>query len=115
MYATFFAPSLVAPVATIFNFILRTVYMPTALSNLYIILLDKPKSPTGLCKSKSPISLISVLPKALGTLVLNRMMDQLEGRRVDSQYAYRRVRGTEHHLLELADLTREMRPKGCGV
>ena len=105
-------PSLVKPITVLFNVILRAGHFPASLLRLYAILLDKPKRPPDQCRSKRPISLISVLSKALETVILNRIMVVLEDKLADCQYAYRHSRGTEHHLLEMADFAREMRTQG---
>ena len=74
--------------------------------------LDKPHKDPERCRSKRPISLISVLSKLLETVVLRRMIGELESKLDPNQYAHRRERGTEMHLLEFHDFVREARDAG---
>ena len=88
---------------------MNTGKLPGPLVQIYLVLLDKPRKPPELCNSKRPISLISLIAKMLEATVLNRLMEQLELGLDECQYAYRRERGTEHHLLEMSDFVRQMR------
>ena len=96
-------PSLLAPVTSSLNIILQTGRFPPPTLKLFVILSDKPRRPKKQRRATRPISLISVLSEALETVVYNRLMCKFEGSLIDSQYAYRRARGTEHHLLDLAN------------
>ena len=74
--------------------------------------LDKPGRDSEQCGSKRPISLIPVLSKALEAVVLHRLFRQYEARLSPGQYAYRRERGTEMHILGLSDFVRKSRDAG---
>ena len=75
--------------------------MPVDLLRPYVIPIDKPGKDPASCKSKRPISLICALAKALESVACNRMLPLLEPKLNRAQYAYRRARGVEFHLLEL--------------
>ena len=95
--------SLLPIVSELFSCVLKTGRFPRDMLKIYIIPLDKPGKKSSLCASKRPISLISVLAKMLEAVVYHRLLPVVEGGLDGRQYAYRRARGTEMHLLELSD------------
>ena len=105
-------PCLLRPVTSLFNMILQQGRLPYQMLRVVMIPLDKPHRDPEQCRSKRPISLISVLSKALEAVVLHRILGRLEGGLDPGQYAYRRERGTEMHLLEFHDFVRESRGAG---
>ena len=80
---------LVEPITNLFNAIMITGHLPYLVLFLHVILLDKPNRDTELCKSKRPISLISVLSKALETVVLNGLIAKLEDQLTAAHVALR--------------------------
>ena len=99
-------PCLIKPAVELFNLILRRGRMPQQMLRVIPIPLDKPQKDPEQCRSKRPISLISVLPKILEAVVLHRMIGSLESPLDPRKYAYRQERGTEMHLLEFHDFVR---------
>ena len=81
---------------------------PCSILQVFLGFLGKPSRRLGHCGSERPIRLISDLPEVLEAVVLHRLMAQLVKSLVGCQYAYMRERGSEHHLLELADILTEM-------
>ena len=80
-------PRLLSPVTTLFNMRLATGRFPQSMVQLYLIFLDKPHKPQDCCGSTRPISLMSVLSRALEAAILNRLMEKLEMNLTDVQYA----------------------------
>ena len=105
-------PRLIKPVAQLFHLILQSGRMPHQMLRVVMAPRDKPQKNPERCRSKRPISLISVLSKLLEAVVLLRMIGELEGKLDPSQYSYRRERGTEMHLLGFHDFVREARDAG---
>ena len=108
-------PAATELVAKMFTNILTTGRFPGDLLRVFVMPLGKPAKPQTLCSSKRPISLIMVLSKSLEAVVLRRISPLVEDRLHGSQYAYRRARGTEMHLLELSDFISERSAEGCLV
>ena len=104
------SPCLLEPVASLFNSVMGTGCFRCSALQVFLVFLDKPREPMERCDSKRPISLINVLSKALKAVVLHRLMAQLEKSLAGRQYASRRERGAERHLLELADFVSQLRP-----
>ena len=88
-------------VGAVFNGVMGRGVFPSGLRRLYIIPLDKPGRNPERCESKRPISLICALAKALEAAVYHRLVGHFEPLLDKRQYAYRRARGTEMHLLEM--------------
>ena len=104
--------SLIKPVVRLYNLILLNGRMPHQLLRVIMISLDKPHKDPEQCKSKRPISLISILAKILEAVALHRMIGALGNHLDPGQYAYRRERGAEMHLVEFHDFVREVRDAG---
>ena len=96
-------PNLLTPVTTLYNMIMNAGRIPQAMPQLYLVFLGRPKKSPELCASKLPITLISILAKALEAIILNRLLAQLEPKLPQIQFAYRRERSTEHRLLDFTD------------
>ena len=105
-------PCLLKPLTRLFNLILHTGRIPYPMLKVIMVPLDKPRRNPEECRSKRPISLIPVLSKIMEGVILHRLMLRWESRLDAHQYAYRRERGTEMHLLELSDFVREARDRG---
>ena len=85
------------------NGIYRTGDIPRELRTIFVVPITKPgKSPKD-PGNKRPISLINTTMKILEGILYQRMIPHIEPHLIESQYAYRRQRGTEHHLASLMD------------
>ena len=60
-----------------------------------------------------PISLINTMVKMLECIVYHRILPNVEPRLYENQYAYRRQRGTEHHLVSIMDQVQRALLEGC--
>ena len=89
--------------ASIFYLILREGKIPRSLCMLYIVPLVKPGGDPTKCTSRRPISLLNTAIKLMEVVVYNRLINNVEHKLDSRQYAYRRDRGTQHHLVELMD------------
>ena len=96
-------PCLLEPVRRLLNSIMVSGNFPRPMLQLYIVPLDKPGKDASSCKAKRPISLICVVSKILEAIVLARLTRLLGGGLDGAQFAYRRERGTELHLIRLYD------------
>ena len=105
-------PALEKGICSLLTCIVRSGNFPQPLLQLYVTPLDKPGKDAEACASKRPISLISVLAKLLETAILNRILPRIEPQLDGRQYAYRRARGTELHLLEIFDFISEAGERG---
>ena len=74
-----------------------------AFINIFIIPLDKAGKDGALSFSTRPISRIFILAIMLEAIALKRLPASVEEAFDGRQYAFRRARGTEVHLLELTD------------
>ena len=99
-------PSIYPALARMYTIILKTGRIPQPLLELEVVPFDKPGKDPADYAAKRPISLICAMAKILEGIVLHRMMPALEPRLGLSQYAYRRQRGTEFHLVELTEFVR---------
>ena len=70
---------------------------------IHIVPLVKPGKDPSDPGSRRPISLLSSLTQILGSIIYHRMLPLGEPRLHEHQYAYCRLRGTEHHLVSLMD------------
>ena len=105
-------PCLIRPLTRLFDGILETGRMPQKMLQVVMIPLDKVGRDPERCGSKRPISLIPVVSKVLEAVILHRLLSRFESCLEPCQYAYRRERGTEMHLLDLTDFIREARNRG---
>ena len=85
------------------NGMYRTGDIPRELRTIFVVPITKPgkspKDPGG----KRPISLINTTMKILEGILYQRIIPRIEPYLMESQYAYRRQRGTEHHLTSVMD------------
>ena len=95
------------PLAALFTLILETGRIPGDMLQLLVVPLEKPEKPRSSCAAKRPISLICAVAKLLEVAVLHRILPAIEGQLNPVQFAYRRARGTEMLLAELADFMTE--------
>ena len=100
------------PLRLLFNCIMRTGVIPVQMLRVYLVPLDKPGRDPELCSTKRPISLICAVAKILEALVHHRLLPLFEPNFAAGQYAYRRERGTEMHMLELFDAAAAARARG---
>ena len=105
-------PALWTLIGHLFNCIVGHGSFPIPLRRLFIIPLDKPGRDPESCGSKRPISLICSLSKALEDAVYHRLLEKFEPLLDSRQYAYRRARGTEMHLLEMHTFVTQAQAEG---
>ena len=103
------------PIACLFNMMLRTGRFPYQMLQVAMIPPGRPRKGPETCGAKRPISLNPVISITLEAVVLNRLLVKYEGRLNMHQYAHRRDRGAEMHLLDFSDCIRESRDKGCYI
>ena len=96
-------PILQDALTILFNIILETGDIPTALRRIYLVPILKPSKDPQLCASRRPISLLSAIIKLLETVLYGSMLGQVEPLLAPQQYAYRRERGAEMALIEVYD------------
>ena len=88
--------------------LLNAVYfkgkIPEVLCRVHVVLLKKPGKDPRQAGNRRPISLINTAMKILEGIIYNRIIHRVEPMLSPEQYAYRRARGTEHHLVSIMDL-----------
>ena len=95
--------SLVPYLATLFTGIFKSGSIPEPLRRVHMVMINKPGKDPRDPNSKRPISLINVIMKMLESVIYHRMLPVVEPHLHPNQYAYRRARGTEHHLVSMLD------------
>ena len=105
-------PCLIRHLTQLFNGILETGRMPQKMLQVVMIPLDKAGRDPERCGSKRPISRIPLVSEVLEAAILRRLLGRFESCPEPCQFAYRRERGTEMHLLDLTDFIREARNRG---
>ena len=73
------------------------------LSRVTVVLLKKPGKDPRKAENRRPISLINTIMKVLEGIIYNRIIHKVEPLLYSGRYAYRRARGTEHHLASVMD------------
>ena len=81
----------------------RTGHLPLEMRAIHIVPLVKPGKDPSDPNSSRPISLLNSITKILECIMYNRILPLVEPKLYCHQYAYRRLRGTEHHLVSLMD------------
>ena len=96
-------PAVIPVVTRLAKTAVRTGNIPKPMRLIRLAPLDKPGKDEHRCASKRPISLINTLTKIIETVAYNRVIHAVEAAFHPAHYAYRRQRGTNVHLFELAE------------
>ena len=100
-------PCIMRQIAQLFDLIMGPGRIPLPKLTMLVVPFDKPLRAPVECGSKGPISLSSTLPKGFEVAVLHRLMCRTETGLDGRQYAFRRGRGAEAHLIEAHEFSRE--------
>ena len=96
-------PSLHPYLLALLNAMFKSGFIPGALRQIYVVSFPKPGKDASIPANRRPISLLNSLIKIAECVVYHRLLPTVEPLLSPAQYAYRRQRGTEHHLVELMD------------
>ena len=98
-------PSLIPPLQVMLNAIYYRGKIPKLLRRLHVALIRKPGKDPQKAENRRPISLLNTIMKVMEGIVYHRILPQVEPQLYAGQYAYRRARSTEHHLVSVMDVT----------
>ena len=96
-------PALQGELVRVLNPMLSTRKFPEVLCRIRLVPIFKPGKDPKLAASRRPITLLPTMVKISETALYHRLLPMIEPQLHGGQYAYRRERGTSHHLTELGD------------
>ena len=97
------------------NAMYETGEIPKELRRIYVAPITKPGKAPRDPNSKRPISLINTIMKIMEGILYQRLLPIIEPKLSVNQYAHRRQRGTEHHLVSIMDFANRALLRGENV